>query len=136
KILICLFAIVPYLSGILLVGLILRFGRKKEIIEQRLVWGPSPIINNSYWSRAMALIGYYSKSYTTGFYGTINKREDWDVIVAEKFCLVPAFLKKYLCFLDALVKYDVFFIPFHGFLLGGTFLWRLEAFFLKLAKKK
>jgi glycosyltransferase involved in cell wall biosynthesis len=44
----------------------------------RLVWGPTPILNIKYWSRAMREAGYESVTCVTEHYA-INRREDFDV---------------------------------------------------------
>ena len=43
------------------------------------------IINNIYWSRAMRLAGYHSVTFTNGYYDSINKREDWDILIQDKY---------------------------------------------------
>ncbi|SCX36167.1 hypothetical protein SAMN03159437_05152 [Pseudomonas sp. NFACC25] len=104
--------------------------------KPRLVWGEAPIINNSYWARAMRKAGYISYSYTDGFCSSINEREDYDFVLQDRFWCVPVFLKYYLGFLCSLFSYEVFFISFNGFFLGRTPYWFLESFLLKLADKK
>lgn len=104
--------------------------------KHRLVWGEAPIINNSYWARAMRKAGYVSYSYTNGYCSSINAREDYDLVLQDKFWRVPVFLKYYLGFFASLFSYDVFFISFNGFFLGRTPYWFLESFLLKLAGKK
>jgi glycosyltransferase involved in cell wall biosynthesis len=102
----------------------------------RLVWGEAPIINNGYWARAMRKAGYSSVSYTDGYCSSINAREDYDLILQERFGKLPLFIKFYLGFAAALFDYDVFFISFNGFFLGRTPYWFLEAWLLKVARKK
>lgn len=117
---------------------IVRFLSKNKPNKPRLVWGSTPIINNSYWSRAMRSCGYTSNTFTTDFYSIINCREDWDFILSEKYSWISEHLrlKQYLAFLEALFKYDVFFISFNGFLLGNTPLRFFQACLLKIARKK
>ncbi len=104
--------------------------------KPRLVWGSVPIINNSYWSRAMVEGGFDSKTYTTDFYPSINKRQDWDHILSEEFPYVWWPIKPYFAYLTSLFRYDIFFISFYGFFLGGTPLRFFQSFFFKLAGKK
>jgi len=114
-----------------------RLYAKNTQNQPSLVWGATPIISNSYWSRAMRRSGYESETFTNGYFGTINCRENWDILIQEKYGnLIPHILKYYLAFLESLTKYDVFFISFNGFFLGLTPLWRLEGLFLRLAGKK
>lgn len=119
-----------------LLSLYLRFFSAREVSEVRLVWGSSPIINNVYWSRAMESKGYQSEVYTVDYYSVINKREDWGEVLSEQYNFWPSHIKPYLAFIHAFLKYDVFFIPFSGFFIGGTLCNHLQSFFFKVAKKK
>lgn len=110
--------------------------KKADRNEPRLVWGSTPIINNSYWSRAMVKAGFNSETYTGDFYSTINKRQDWDRILTEEFPYVWRPIKPYFAFLASLFRYDVFFLSFNGFFIGNTILRSCQAFLLKLADKK
>lgn len=101
----------------------------------RIVWGSTPIINNSYWSNALKELGYKSETYTTHFY-SINKRSDWDILLTEKFRFIPEFVKPFLAFIESLFRYDIFFISCDGFFLGRSHLRNLQAIFLKIALKK
>ncbi len=101
------------------------------------MWGSTPIISYSYWSRAMKEKGYKSTTYTTDYYSTINKRDDWDYILPEKFGnKTPVFIKYILAFFESLFKYNIYFLSFDGFFLGKTPYWWIESFLLKLAGKK
>lgn len=104
--------------------------------KQRLVWGHTPLANNIYWSRAMKQFGFESETFTSCFYEIIHKREDWDLLMTEKYPKVPEKYKPYFAFVESLLKYDVFFISFDGYFLGITSYWNYESFLLKLAKKK
>ncbi|TWC53432.1 glycosyltransferase involved in cell wall biosynthesis [Pseudomonas sp. SJZ080] len=113
-----------------------RRNSAKRVSSPHLVWGDAPIISNPYWARIMKAAGYCSYSFTDGYCYTINKREDYDRILADQFPGVPYEAKKFLGFLWSLLEFDVFFISFNGFLLGGTPLWRLESYVLRAAGKK
>lgn len=81
--------------------------------------------------------GYISKTFTNGFYSKINKREDWDIVLQEKYgCFLPLSVKFILAFFESIIKYDIFFLSFNGFFLGFTPYWWMESYFLKLANKK
>lgn len=110
-----------------------RLVKSKKI---RLVWGEAPIINNPLWARAMKAGGYNSESYTDGYCKSINAREDYDLILQERFRFLPNELQKVFGFYESLIRYDVFFISFNGFFLGLTPFWFFEAYLLKLAGKK
>lgn len=106
--------------------------------RRRLVWGPVPIINNKYWSAAMAAAGWDSQTLMSGFYGAINRREDFDLYYddltrgigphAIARLLAPLLAHVYIARHAAVVH-----IPFSGGALGNTPLWRLEAFLYRLA---
>jgi hypothetical protein len=70
-----------YLGLAFTVAILIRAISGCHNISPRLVWGPIPIINNVYWSKAMKNAGYSSTTFTIGFYSTINKREDWDLLL-------------------------------------------------------
>ena len=146
--------VVPFvLSVILIVALVCRVTQNTEK-PPRLVWGPIPAISNKYWSRALAKKGLFSKTLMFSYYSSINKRDDFDLYVLEiirwplldKLSLLGKLFEQfrrslqlttpYISFVYALANFDIFHHPYSGGFLGLTSLWRLEAFFLKLAKKK
>ncbi len=102
----------------------------------RLIWGEAPIISNPTWARAMKECGYDAESYTDGYCYLINDRHDYDKTIQDEFPLLSLEFQRFFGFFDALIRYDVFFISFNGFLLGHTPFWRIEAFLLKAAGKK
>ncbi len=102
---------------------------------RRLVWGSTPIINNSYWAQSMKEVSAVSETYTTGFYRA-NDREDWDKILEEQYGFLPLKLKPFVAFLHSLFLYDIFFISFDGYFIGRTPAGRLQAQLFKLAGKK
>jgi glycosyltransferase involved in cell wall biosynthesis len=118
------------------VSLFIRFFFKANNNSPRIVWGSTPIINNSYWSKAMRELGFKSETFTLDFYSTINRRSDWDVILSEQYYIWPSFLKPYLAFIDSLLRFDVFVISFEGFFLNHTSIWRCQGFLFRLAGKK
>lgn len=126
---------------ILLLGSVLalltRFCSYPAHTLPRLVWGATPIINYSYWSKAMRRAGYESTTFTDGFYSAINNRKDWDILIQEKYGQrTPLFIKRIFAFFESIFKYDIFFLSFDGFFLGLTSYWWMESFLLKLAGKK
>lgn len=109
---------------------------RKNGRRPRLVWGPDPIANNIYWSRAMRTHGMVSETYTTTYYASINTRSDWDSVADERYRLLFGPLKYYAAFIESLLRFDIFFLPCQGFFLGRTMCWRCEAFLFRLAGKK
>ncbi len=108
----------------------------RPIRKPRLFFGSVPILNNAYWSRAMKEAGYPAETFTTDFYSTINKREDWDLLLSEEYARWPVLLRPFLAFLRVLRSYDILFISCQGVFIGFTPLWRLQAPLIKLAGKK
>ncbi|MFM2062303.1 MAG: hypothetical protein RLZZ507_1973 [Cyanobacteriota bacterium] len=115
----------------------------KKSNNPKLFWGPVPIMNNKYWSLALAQKGFISKTVMLEYFSSINRREDFDIIVTEIITnfwlpirLILRFLLPFICFIYALWNFDIFHHPFSGGFLGNTCLWRWEAFFLKVARKK
>jgi glycosyltransferase involved in cell wall biosynthesis len=102
----------------------------------RLFWGSVPIINNSYWARAMRDAGYPSETFTTDFYTSINARGDWDRLLSEEYAAWPQAIRPFLGFLRVLLAYDILFISCQGVFIGTSPLWWLQAALLKLAGKK
>jgi glycosyltransferase involved in cell wall biosynthesis len=101
-----------------------------------MVWGSSPILNNKYWSLSMKQGGFHSETFVKNYLGQINKKEDWDNILTDKYTVLPLYIKRYIAFWHCLFRYDVFFISFDGFFIGQTIIWRIQAPILKLAGKK
>lgn len=101
----------------------------------RLVWGSVPVINNSYWSRAIREDGFPSETFMMSVY-FINEREDWDRVLDEEWTWCPRALKTYLAFGQSLVHYDIFFISFAGFFIGQSPIARLQHLLFRLARKK
>src|SRR5918997_5906300 len=144
----------PFVISAILIVALTRRATQNTQKSPRLVWGPIPAISNKYWSHALANKGWFSRTLMFNYYSSINKRDDFDLYVLEiiRWPLLDnlPFLDKlfkwsirslqlttpYISFVYALANFDVFHHPYSGGFLGLTPLWRLEAFFLKLAKKK
>lgn len=121
---------------LILLGTISFFSTKKRETKPRLVWGSVSIINNSYWSKAMREVGFYSKTFTYTYFGKINNRDDWDWILIEKYKYIPNILKPYVAFIDSLYRFDVFILSAEGYFLGNTPLKYFQAFFFGFFNKK
>lgn len=106
--------------------------------RRELIWGPVPIINNKYWSKAMCKAGWETKTLMREYY-SINKRDDYDIYFEDlvpKWVYLP-FVKRLLSPFFALLyiirNAGVLHLPFSGSALGSTPLWRLEAFLFRWA---
>lgn len=120
SVIVCLFARRPVLDGKV----------------ARIVWGPIPIINNKYWSKALKDNGYNSTTYMHKAFENINTKDDFDEYVSGRLKGVPAPIKLVLLFWESLLRFDVFCISCNGWLLGHTPYGFLEAPIFKFAAKK
>lgn len=102
----------------MLIALCARLFCRSVLDSPRLVWGEAPIINNSYWARAMRAAGCKSLTFTDGYSYTINKREDYDRVVQDHYGPIPVFLKYYLAFFESLFRFDVFLYRLMASFLG------------------
>ena len=130
----CNFVIFFFIPIAAVCALLVRF-KKKDLKKPRLVWGSTPTINYSYWSRAMVKAGYRSETYTNDYYSSINKRDDWNKILSENYPLIP-YGKSLVAFIHSLFLYDIFFISFNGFFIGNTPVRFFQSQILKMAGKK
>lgn len=114
--------------------------RKKH---KKIVWGPVPMINYKYWSKAMKNSGHDSVTLVHDVYG-IHERSDFDIYYES---LVPGVLQinkqitRYLlgpvfAFMYVIRNASIVNIPFSGGYLGQTPLWALERLLYKLADIK
>jgi glycosyltransferase involved in cell wall biosynthesis len=108
----------------------------------RLVWGNVPIITHKYWSLALAKKGLFSRTLMYPHQAQLYDRDDFDIYVFDLVrwpfldTLFRRAITPYIAFVYALVNFDIFHLMVHGGFLRLSPLWRLETFFLKLAKKK
>lgn len=115
-----------------------------ELLPKRgreLIWGTTPIINNTYWSNAMREAGWPSKTLMQTFYGRINKRENYDLYYED---MLPSWVNfkfnhafsSYFAFLYILLNAKVMHLPFSGGALSATPFRTAEAELLRLADIK
>lgn len=106
---------------------------KKNRKDPRLVWGPTPLINNKYWSEALKKGGYDSTTFMHSFYSKINQREDFDLYFEDFFPFPKGHrsIAPFICFCYAITKFDIFHFSFLGGFLGGTMFWKMEKHLLK-----
>lgn len=81
-----LLAVLGLVAGISTIFLCLAVPKRRR----ELIWGPTPIINNKYWSAALREVGWQSTTLMHGFYGSINKRDDYDLYFED---LIPRWLR-------------------------------------------
>jgi hypothetical protein len=108
--------------------------------RRELIWGPIPILNNKYWSSALKKAGWNSKTVMKEYYPNINKRSDFDLYFEDlvPHWIWPPLLRRelscYVALLYIIGNGNVVHLPFSGGPLGGTPLWRLEAYFFRWAR--
>jgi glycosyltransferase involved in cell wall biosynthesis len=119
---------------LLLIGALLPARRTK------LVFGSSPIISNKYWSEALRAAGHDSMTVVDGHFD-INREQDFDRYFVG---FAPSWLPRRLrlafgaclALLFVLRNAQVVHMPFSGFALNDTILWRWEARLFRLANIK
>lgn len=132
-----IFISIFFLLPLLIIAIFSRYYcRKSRVKLPRLVWGSAPIINNYYWSRAMSLLDYNSKTFVFPFFNSINKRSDWDYVLSDRYCFVPYRLRVFIAFAESLLRFDVFILSYRGFFLQKTYLKYFQVLLLKIARKK
>jgi glycosyltransferase involved in cell wall biosynthesis len=129
---------VAYFLTLPLIVLVQLLPKKRK---DMLIWGPVPIINNKYWSAAMAQAGWNSKTLMQDYYASINRREDFDLYFGDLASWLPSnWLKTFFAPLVAHIYVTrnaaIIHIPFSGGPLGVTPLWRLEAPLYRLSGVK
>lgn len=125
-----LFGTLEFCAALLVVVFALLIPKRRRL----LLWGPVPIISNKYWSAALEEGGWPSKTLMAGYYGSINRRGDFDLLFDDVVprWVVPAGLRRILA-PAAAVAYTlrnarVVHLPFSGGALGRIpGLWRMEA---------
>jgi hypothetical protein len=132
-------ATVKFLVGLLLLPLALTALALRPFARKILIWGPTPIINLKYWSRAFSRAGVASETLVTHHF-SIFDRSDFDVFYDE---LVPWPLKSwpllvllvapYPALFRILMRAEVLHTSFLGGPLGTTPFAGLEPYLYKLA---
>lgn len=131
--------VAAWVLGVAALPVLALVARRSRGRGRALLWGPIPIINNRYWSRAMREAGWESRTLVGSYYASINRREDYDLYFDQ---LVPAWIRPaglrallgpYLALAHVVRSARVLHIPFSGGPLGETLLWRWEARLLRLA---
>ena len=98
-----------------------------------VLWGPNPIINIKWNSQAIRLLGYTTRTLTYGYFRTINRPEDFDIVINGP---VKRLFLPYAVFLWAILNFDIFHVFFDCGYLAYTPMRYLEFPLMKLAGKK
>jgi hypothetical protein len=111
--------------------------RRKRHLKPRVVWGPTPIINIKYWSKAIRKFNYEATTLVYEVY-PINSRDDFDLNIEDFHPRVRwlRWLKPCFIFGWALIKFDIFNFFFDGGFLSRTSLAFLECQLIKIAGKR
>jgi glycosyltransferase involved in cell wall biosynthesis len=123
----------PFLIFAIFLCYPLKYLNKQK--SKKIVCGGSPIINFSYYAKALQRGNYIADSYVSHCFN-IHKSSDWDFILELNFKTIPRPFKNYLAFIYILLKYDIFITTFRGFFIGGLPLGRFQFNYIKLAGKK
>ena len=124
----------PFAFSILLVSsIIVRFIKQKRPI---VLWGPIPQKNIKYNSEAIKIFGIKSNTVVYRIHRQ-NSELDFDYHY-KHFALkiLPGFLTPYIVFIWFLFNFNILITNYNGGLLNRTHLRFLEAWFIKIAKKK
>jgi glycosyltransferase involved in cell wall biosynthesis len=137
--------LVKLLAGLVLDGIALTVlavrAQFTTVRGRSLIWGPTPIVNNKYWSLAMRQAGWDSRTLMHSV-SSINSREDYDLMFDDvtPSWIWPASLRRHLmpyaAFAFCLRNAAVLHISFEGGPLGYTRLRRFEAPLLRRAGVK
>lgn len=100
-----------------------------------MVWGSTPVISHSYWSKAMKHAGYDSTTFVADVMH-INEGQDWDEILKNKYRFVWRPLKPFVAFCDVILNYDVIFTTCDGIFMKRSPLRFVMAWLLKFSGKK
>lgn len=125
--------------------IVLPFARTATSIRRyskkmpRLLWGTTPVINISYFSRCLLEAGYHSRTHVTEVFH-INTRQDFDYVRADVLGIpilgrLVYSIAPYFEFIPMLLKFDIFHYDFNGGILYTTPLKYIEVELLHLAGK-
>jgi len=131
-------ALTPF---IFIVALLLKKRRKK------IIWGPIPMMNYKYHSKAIKKLNYYSETLVSNYY-KIHTKNDFDKYYLDLF---PSIFNKLntrilnkivilfgpiLSFIYVIKNASILNISFYGGYLGDTILFKLEILLYKFFKIK
>lgn len=149
KVFFLFFIELPLLSFLIVKLIKLRYLTTKDIQSKpRLFWGPTPLINNKYYSKAMGQAGYYSRTVMEGFFGAINSRQDFDELIFQNkpfhrigflnflTDILRTQVQPYTALMEYIERFDIFHFSFNGGILKNSKLKKFEASFIHFARKK
>lgn len=117
---ICLFGLVYRLRG--------KVSKRTRAPRKRVVFGSDPIVNISYWSKALRSSGFDSKTVVDQVY-SINSAEDFDEVWPRKSTPI-AYLRRWVILYQSLRFADWIVMPFSGFFFGkSSFAYRIAGIF-------
>jgi hypothetical protein len=125
----------------LLPALIIGLGaRARYAARPAVLVGVTPIITKKYWAKALRKAGYQSVSFVYGVY-SVNSPIDFDYMPERLFPKLSRIKRAhlvlpYLCFLWALINFEVFIMDFDGRFLRSTPFRFLEFPMYTLARRK
>jgi glycosyltransferase involved in cell wall biosynthesis len=128
---------------LLLIIIAKKYSRNRQLkTKPSLYWGPTPLINNKYWSNALKQIGYNSLTYMTHQYPNFDYA-DYDKYLYEKIDSVSKrfpFLYNlffrvyhYLAFMEVIKNWDILHLSFDGCFLSKIGLQNLEGKLIRAA---
>lgn len=131
------------LMNILVIALLPAFIVAAVLPARRrlFIWGSSPLLSNRYWSEAIREAGRPSVTLMENWFHSIHKRADFDLYFED---FGPRWLGRKVqmglgtcgALIYALLRARVMHIPFNGFALNDTLIWRLESWLFRLAGAK
>ena len=107
-----------------------RFFLRKNPSKKRIVLGSDPLINNVYWKEAINKFAL-AETYTSALYAN-SERDNWDVIISERWRFAPSFFRNVLSFCEVLLKYDLIVTSYNGFAINNRPYWRIQALCFKI----
>lgn len=109
------------MSVLFVIGTLYFLANKVNVSGQarikKVIFGSDPIINNKYWSRAIQLNGFDSKTIVDSIY-SINSEKDFDEIYSRSGFL--RYLRGWVVLLKSLKQADWIVMPFSGFYFGRS----------------
>ena len=127
--------ILPVVSFALIYFVIRARFKNRDLTKPKFVFGSTPIISFSHWSKLLTNSGYDCTSWVKEVY-SINSHGDWDIVQRRSRFKALNQIQILLHFVQALNNYDVFVMSCDGFLIGTTKIWRLQHLLFKFAKCK
>jgi len=127
--------ITPVYLFLILIALTKARNTNRDLENPRFVFGSTPVINFSHWSKLLSASGYTCSSFVNEVY-RINQDQDWDIVREHDKWRAFFPLSLLLDFCNSLSNYDIYVMSCDGFLIGQTKLWRLQRVAFKFCRCK